>query len=144
MASKLQALVVLESKAVVKKAEDLFKMVDEEVIKYHVSKQITRVVLNTQETMIENLLEEGFLNPRDADVLIRETLKTSAMVESEGVNKLLDKFGLSYLSFASVISNRPSELSMNTFDKTPAVISPIISMTSENIHKDGGVEMGNS
>jgi hypothetical protein len=124
----LQALVVSESKTVVKKAKDLFKTVDEDVIKYHVSKQIARVVLNAQETMIETLQEEGFLNPRDAAVLIRETLKTSAMVKNEGINKLLDSLGLNYLMFASpVISNRRrSELSMATFDEAPTM-SPISS-----------------
>jgi hypothetical protein len=71
-----------------------------------VSKQIARIVLHNQETMIETFQEEGILRPRDADVLIAETHKTIAMIENEWLEKLWED--------VMSVHHRSSQESMST------------------------------
>jgi len=61
---------------------------EDDIIAFHVSKQIIRVMLHAQEDMVEAFQEEGILRPRDAEVLIKETHKTSSLLENEWVQRL--------------------------------------------------------
>ena len=83
-----QALVVSESENVVLKAKELLSSLEDDIIAFHVSKQIIRVMLHAQEDMVESFQEEGILRPRDAEVLIKETHKTSTLLENEWIQRL--------------------------------------------------------
>ena len=83
-----QTLVVCESENVVLKAKELLSSLEDDIIAFHVSKQIIRVMLHAQEDMVESFQEEGILRPRDAEVLIKETHKTSTLLENEWVQRL--------------------------------------------------------
>ena len=50
--------------------------------------QVARIVLHTQESMVEQFQSEGVLRPRDAEVLLVETHKDSSRLESEWLHRL--------------------------------------------------------
>eukprot|EP01041_Mallomonas_annulata_P003036 gene3036-5952_t len=82
------ALVVQESVESVTAAKAMLADIDADIISYNVSKQVARILLHTQQTMVEKFQEEGVLCPRDADILLIETHRDYVQLQREWLRRI--------------------------------------------------------
>lgn len=82
-ASPELAQILVESRDNVAAAKGMFNQMDPFIIRYHLSKQMARVLLHTQEEVVETFQLEGILRPVDADLLLRQTNREFRRLEGE-------------------------------------------------------------
>ena len=56
---------------------------DVDVIRFYMSKQVARVLLHTQQVMVEEFQSEGIIRPKDAEALLEGTRNDVNRLESE-------------------------------------------------------------
>merc|ERR1711916_53147 len=79
-----QAQVILsESIATVKRAEEILAGIDPRIVEYHVLRQVSNRVITLQEEMIDQFLQKGVLFPMDAAMLIEEVDKQRENLKKE-------------------------------------------------------------
>lgn len=83
VASQELAQILVESRENVSAAKAMFNQMDPYIVRYHLSKQMARVLLHTQEEVVETLQLEGILRPVDAEVLLRQTNREFRRLEGE-------------------------------------------------------------
>eukprot|EP00607_Mallomonas_marina_P011087 CAMPEP_0182424830 /NCGR_PEP_ID=MMETSP1167-20130531/11091_1 /TAXON_ID=2988 /ORGANISM="Mallomonas Sp, Strain CCMP3275" /LENGTH=463 /DNA_ID=CAMNT_0024604933 /DNA_START=502 /DNA_END=1893 /DNA_ORIENTATION=+ len=83
-----QVKIVEESEGKLALARKALKQIDRETMSYSVSRQVARILLHTQEEMVEQLQKEGILRPRDASELLLETKRENQMLEGEWVQEV--------------------------------------------------------
>lgn len=88
-----ESLVVEESNTVVDLAKHMLMGIDNNTICYHVSKQVARIIVHTQEDIIHTLSKEGILTDKDAEVLLAETRVNQRMLKRNWLGTLFDRDG---------------------------------------------------
>lgn len=86
-----ELLCVEESNYSVDEAKAMLQSYDQNTISYHVSKQVARIIVFTQEDIIHKLLKEGILTEKDADVLLDETRINQKMLKRSWLATMFDR-----------------------------------------------------
>ena len=65
----------------------MLSRIDEDIVSFHVSKQVARIIVHTQEELIHEFSAKGVLRPRDAEFLQEEIRKNSERLYAEWLTR---------------------------------------------------------
>lgn len=112
-----QAQVILsESIATVKRAEEILASKDPKIVEYHVLRQVSNRVITLQEEMIDQFLQKGVLFPMDAAILIEEVDKQRESLKEE--HWFLHAYSKRNSALLESVAPDPTGIELNNTDES--------------------------